>query len=473
MLLKRNYKLADMIHNLWKLGAPTILEQAFQTLVQYIDIAMVGQIGAVASAAVGLTLSVSWMINGPFFALGLGILAFISRSLGAECPKDARLASVQSVWIALFLGIVVGALAVGVSPLLPSWMGAAEEIRKSASLYFGIVATPMIFRSASIIFASVLRSSGDSKSPMVVNIVMNLVNICLNLLLIGPTSVHTVAGLTLKVWGAGLGVAGAAIATAFAYVVGGSLMFIQIMRNPVLTLKGMSMKLEPRILKACFTIGLPVLAERTVVSLGQIVFTSFVAGLGTIATAAHSIALIAEEAIYVPGYGIQAAVSTLAGNALGRNSKEEFHLVLRAALAITVPIMSFMALFMFLIPKVIIGIFSADPQVVQLGAEMLRIIAVSEPIFAIFIVMEGLFNGLGDTIVPFIYSSACIWFVRVLWTYIFVCRLGYGLSAAWLCMVADNVVRCVLLVLRYYRKRWHRYFLPDSEEVTAPSYHAP
>jgi len=193
------------------------------------------------------------------------------------------------------------------------------------------------------------------------------------------------------------------------------------------------------------------------------VFTSFIAGLGTIATAAHSIALTAEEAIYVPGYGIQAAVSTLAGNSLGRKSKGDFHLVRRAALAIAVPIMTGMALLMLLIPNIIIRIFTADPQVIKLGAEMLRIIAVSEPIFAVFIVMEGLFNGLGDTKVPFVYSSLSMWLVRVLFTYIFVCRMHYGLAAAWICMVADNVIRCILLVLRYYHGRWHRYFTAEDE----------
>ena len=462
MTLKLNPELNDKVHGLWKFGAPTILEQALQTIVQYVDTAMVGQLGAAASAAVGLTISVTWMINGPFFALGLGILAFISRSLGAECHEDARSASVQSIWIMLFLGVVVGGISLGVSPFLPGWMGADEEIRRPASQYFGIIAAPMIFRSASIIFASVLRSSGDSKSPMAVNILMNIVNIVLNFLFIWPTKIYVIAGISIKIWGAGMGVTGSATATAIAYVVGGTLMFLQVLRNPAVTPRGMPMKLEPRILKSCFQIGLPLLAERAIVNFGQIVFTSMVAGLGTIATAAHSIALTAEEAVYVPGYGIQAAVSTLAGNSLGRKRESEFRLTRNAALAVAVPIMTSMALLIFLFPEFIVSIFTSDSAVITLGAQMLRIIAVSEPLFAVFIVMEGLFQGLGDTKAPFIYSSACMWLVRVLLTYVFVCHLHYGLAAAWLCMVADNVTRCGLLVLRYRRGRWLRYFHEES-----------
>lgn len=465
MLKQHSPEFRNTIRSLWELGAPTILEEALQTIVQYADTAMVGQIGAAASAAVGLTITIGWMINGPFFAMGMGVLAFISKSLGAGQTENARRASAQAAWMVLVLGAVVGVIALAVSSPLPKWMGADPEIRSAASQYFAIVASPMIFRSASIIFAIVLRASGNSKTPMLVNLLMNAVNIILNLFLIGPSVTYTVAGVTLTRWGADLGVAGAAIATAIAYVLGGTLMFVAIMHSPILTLKGSPVRPDKQILSACIRVGLPLMAERFTVNFGQVVFTSLVARLGTIATAAHSIALTAEEALYVPGYGIQAAVSTLCGNALGRDKTEDLRLTCKAGMAIATPIMSALALILFLLPRMVIGFFTADGNVITLGAQMLQIVAVSEPVFSVFIVLEGVFHGIGDTKVPFLYASSCMWIVRVLMTFLFVQLLHYGLAAAWLCMVADNVIRCILLTLRFWQGKWLTYFSESAQEA--------
>ena len=142
------------------LAWPTLLEQMLQTLVQYIDAAMVGRIGAAATATVGMSTSVTWLVNGPLFAMGIGFMAFISKSMGAESYDEVRRASVQSILIAVISGLAVGILTLLVSPVLPIWMGVEEEIRHDASLYFAIICLPMLFRSAIIIFGAVLRAVG-------------------------------------------------------------------------------------------------------------------------------------------------------------------------------------------------------------------------------------------------------------------------------------------------------------------------
>ena len=119
-----------MLRSLFLLAGPTVIEQALQTVVQYADTAMVGQIGAQASAAVGLTITVTWLVNSPLFAMGVGVLALIAKSIGENDLEKARAASSQAVWIALALGLVMGAATLAASPFLPGWMGADPSLHR-------------------------------------------------------------------------------------------------------------------------------------------------------------------------------------------------------------------------------------------------------------------------------------------------------------------------------------------------------
>lgn len=172
-------------------------------------------------------------------------------------------------------------------------------------------------------------------------------NIILNQLLISSHTTISVFGMLLSIPGAGLGVRGAAIATAISQGIGGVTIFWVAMQNPLVTLKGMKVKPEGKLLKNCFNVSLPLIGERIVVGCGDVVFSALVAGLGTLSVAAHSIALTIEQAFYVPGYGIQTAVSTLAGNAVGKKDELELESVVRSGLIVAVSIMTAMAIGLF------------------------------------------------------------------------------------------------------------------------------
>lgn len=441
---------------LWVLGLPTILEEAMHTAVSYIDTAMVGHIGAQASAAVGLTSNVFWMLFGPLFAVSVALLAFISQSHGAGDMESVRKAPVQAMWAVIVLGAVETVFALAISPYLPVWMNGDPELHADASAYFAIVASPMIFRASSIIFGYVLRANQDSKTPMLINVGMNVINIVLNQLLIGDGTTFRVLGLELYIPGMGWGVQGAAIATSVSVVWCGCAMFRAVMKNPNTTLKGLSLKPDGRIMKTCARIAAPLAVERLVVSTGQVIFGAQVASLGTIATASHSISLTVEQAFYIPGYGLQAATSTLIGNAVGKKDEEEMRQVHRAALLVTVSLMSAMAVLLFLFPDVLLRIFTPDERIVELGSVLLRIVAVSEPLFAVLIVTEGVFMGLGETKAPVIIATLSVWLVRTGGTVLTIGLLGGGVEWAWICMVADNVTRCALLNVWYKVGSWRK-----------------
>ena len=437
------------------LAWPTLLEQMLQTLVQYIDAAMVGRIGAEATATVGMSTSVTWLVNGPLFAMGIGFMAFISREMGAKAFDKVRRASVQAVIVALASGIGVGVLTLAVSPVLPIWMGVDPAIRRDASLYFAVICLPMLFRSAIIIFGAVLRAVGDTKTPMYVNVCMNIVNIILNYIFIYDTRIVKIGGASVKMFGFGYGAVGAGIGTAVSFVVGGIFMTIALYKNRYVSPAGCKIRPEREIMEPCIRIGFPVAMERMATCLGHVVFASLVTGLGTVAFAAHSIALTVEQAFYIPGYGMQAAAATLAGNAIGAKDEKRLHELTRRLISIILGIMTVSGALLFLLAPQLLHIFTKESEVIALGTVVLRMVAVSEPLFGVLIILEGIFNGVGDTVKPFYYALFSMWGVRIVSTFFCVKVFHLGLYAVWACMIANNVSLGSLFIARYLRGEWN------------------
>ncbi len=437
------------------LAWPTLVEQFLQTLVQYIDAAMVGQIGAKATATVGMSTSVTWLVNGPLLAMGVGFMAFISKAMGAEDYDRVRRASVQSILVAALMGVGVGLVTLLVSPVLPVWMGVEPNIRHDASLYFAIICLPMVFRSAIIIFGAVLRAVGDTKTPMIVNVCMNILNIVLNFLFIYDTRTIEAAGKSIKIFGFGYGAVGAGIGTAVSFVVGGIFMTISLYKNGCVSPRGYKIRPEKEILTPCIRVGFPVALERIATCLGHVVFASLVTELGTVAFAAHSIALTVEQAFYIPGFGMQTAAATLAGNAIGAKDQKKLYEVTRLLLAIILVIMTVSGGILFLLAPQLLAIFTKDARVIALGTVILRMVAVSEPLFGVLVILEGIFNGVGDTVRPFYYALFSMWVVRVFFTFLCVHIFHLGLYAVWACMIANNVCLATLFMLRYSRGQWN------------------
>ena len=438
----------------WVLALPAILELLLTTFAQYVDMAMVGKIGADASAAVGLTTPLIWLVNAPQYALGLALQSYVAFNIGKNDRQQTAELADKALVLTLILGLGEGLLFCLAAPFIPGWMGADTAIQGVAGRYFLIISIPMLFRTADVVFGSMLRGTRDMKTPMRINFLMNLANIVLNFLLIYPTRNRTILGLSVVLPGAGMGVVGAGIATAVAYVIGGVLMFLAIKRNSYLksikTRKTFSFRDTKDVLRK----ALPIALNRVGVSLGHVAFTGLVTGLGTIPLAAHSIALTAEEVFYVPGYGMQSVASTLTGNALGENDQVKLRKNAENLLILSVLVLGLLCVLLFFGAEWVMGLFTPDAAVRVLGAKVLRIVSVSEPIFAVFIILEGVFNGAGYTEKPFYIGILCMWGIRILGTYLCVHVFHLGLQAVWAMMVADNVIRAVLLVVLYRRGNW-------------------
>ena len=444
----------SMLRTIFMLAWPTMLEQLTQTAVQYIDTAMVGSLGTRATAAVGATGTVNWMIGSIVAAVGIGFLAFIARSIGAGRPEQAREASAQACSMTLLLGSVLTAATVLAAPRVPVWMQVDPDLHELASRYFLIIYLPMLFRTSSILLGTVLRSAGDTRTPMRIGLVVNGMNVALNFLLIYPSRTLTVLGLTVPVPGAGLGVEGAAWASAAAFVYGGAAMARAVWKHDTVSPRGQSFRLNGKILKPCFRVALPNLVQRFGTSFGYVVFASMINSLGGISTAAHTIANTVESAFYIPGWGMQTAAATLSGNAYGAKDHERLKRLGRTVLPLEVGLMIVSGGLLFAFAEPLVRLFSRDESVIRLGTTVLRMVAVSEPFYGVPIVVEGLMQGVGKTVAPFVYNIIGMWAIRIAGTFVCTQLLGKGLVSAWGCMIGHNLLLFCLFTVHYLSGRW-------------------
>ena len=246
-----------MFFTILALAWPTMLEQLMQTVVQYIDTAMVGSLGTQATAAVGATSTVNWLIGSTISAISVGFLSYIARAFGAKDKEVAKCAAAQAVLVVVIVGALVTIITLSLSGMIPIWMQVDESIQAMASQYFFIIYMPMLFRTASIIFGTLLRAAGDTKTPMKIGVLVNLTNVVLNFLLIYQTRELSILGITFIMPGAGLGVIGAAIASAIAFTVGGICITIVLWRHPLVSPRGKSFRPDMKILKPCLTVAFP------------------------------------------------------------------------------------------------------------------------------------------------------------------------------------------------------------------------
>ncbi len=434
------------------LAWPTMLEQMMQTAVQYIDTAMVGSLGTQATAAVGATTTVNWLIGSSVSALGVGFLSYISQALGAKNRQAAVKASSQAVLVAVVTGLLFTLITLSLSSLVPIWMQVDENIRQIASEYFFILYTPMLFRTASIIFSSILRGAGDSKTPMRVGIVVNVINVVFNFLWIYPTRQVSVFGSTFTVWGAGYGVIGAAAASALAYTVGGIIITVALWHHKVISPQKTSLRPDWSVLKPCLKVAIPNMLQRFGTSLGYVAFASMINSLGEVATAAHTVANTVESAFYIPGYGMQAAAATLTGNALGAKNRQRMKDLAIVMNIVEAGLMIVSGGLLFIFASDMVSIFSKDAQVIRLGATVLKMVALSEPVYGISIIIEGMLQGEGNTKTPFIFNILGMWGVRITGTFICTQLLSMGLVSAWGCMIGHNVLLFVMFTLYFITK---------------------
>ena len=313
----------------------------------------------------------------------------------------------------------------------------------------------MLPRTASIIFGTVLRAAGDTRTPMKVGIIVNCINIVLNFLLIYPTRTISLLGFEFTMWGAGLEVVGAAIASAIAFTWGGIHITYVLWKHPMVSPKGVSIRPDMEILGSCFKIAFPNMMQRFATCMGFVFFSAMVNSLGEIAAATHTIANTVESAFYIPGYGMQTASSTLTGNAYGARDQKKMKALANMFIPIEIGLMILSGAALFVFAPSLMSIFSDSQEVIELGTIVLRMVAVSEPFYGFTIIVEGMMMGVGKTKLPFVYNTIGMWCVRIVGTFICTQLLGMGLISVWACMIAHNVLVSLMYLVTYLKGAWN------------------
>ena len=215
--------LSDTARIALALSIPSILEQLVVTAMEYIDAAMVGHIGAEATAAIGIVSSSTWLLHGILVGLYTAFSIQIAQYLGADRQQDARGVLRQSMLFNLILGLGAAAFGVGISRFLPGWLGADISLQADASAYFAIWSAALPFTMAMGMYSAMLRATGDALTPGLISVLVCALDVVFNFFLINPTRQIQLFGQSVTVWGAGLEVPGAALGTALSTAIGGLL----------------------------------------------------------------------------------------------------------------------------------------------------------------------------------------------------------------------------------------------------------
>ena len=436
------------------LSLPSILQQMVVTAMEYIDAAMVGHIGAEATAAIGIVSSSTWLLHGVLVGLYTAFSIQIAQYLGADRQEDARGVLRQSMLFNLILGLGAAAFGIGISRFLPGWLGADPSLQANASAYFAIWSAALPFTMAMGMYTAQLRATGDALTPGLISVLVCVLDIVFNFFLINPSRTLVLFGRTVTVWGAGLGVPGAALGTALSDVIGGllALVILLLRDGPLCIRRPGSWKITRSCLMNLWRVGAPLAAERAALSSAQVVLVRIVSGLGTVAIAANSLGVSAEGLCYMAGYGIQDAAIALIGQAVGANRRD---MSKRFAWLCTLMGMGIMALSgagLWLFAPALMGIFTADAAVIALGARVLRIEAFAEPMFGASIVASGAMQGAGDSTACFVLNLVSMWGIRLTLASLLAPR--FGLVGVWSAMCCELCIRGLLFLVRLARGKW-------------------
>lgn len=449
-------KFRDQIMLIVRLSIPAIMAQLSSIIMQYIDAAMVGSLGANSSAAIGLVASSTWLLGGLCSAVSTGFSVLVAQAIGAGDNRHARKTVKIGLVCAFIFSVVLSTIGILISGPLPGWLKGSDAINDDATKYLMVYAISLPAVQITGIAGGMIQASGNMKFPSIMHIIMCALDVVFNAAFVYDGRIVEIGGHNLTIPGAGLGVMGAAIGTALAELVVAMIMLGYLLfKSPVLKLqKGEKFSFDSGIILKATRIAIPVGIEQAVMCGALIVTTGIVSPLGDIPIAANSLAVTAESLCYMPCYGIGAAATTLIGQSVGAGRKDITKKLGYIVTGFGMLIMTVGGILMYIFAPVMIGVLSPDPQIRELGTIILRIEAFAEPMYAASIVAAGVFHGAGDAMMPSILSFVSMWAIRIPLSAILAAHLG--LQGVWIAMCVELCVRGLLFLIRLRGKRWLR-----------------
>jgi len=429
----------------WGLAAPTLVEMLLVSLTGMADMMQCGRLGPAAITGIGLTNQPMFLLQAVFLAVNVGTTAVVARFTGMRRADRASEALRQTLAVTLPLGVLTSVVAGAFASKFLVFMGADAEVVRVGTPYFQAVGYGFVFNAIAMATAAALRGAGDTRSPMTVNLVANLVNIIGNAILIWGL-------FGFPRWG----VFGAGVATGFSRLVAAVWFAALVLKGRHRLRLALRQRYRPdrEILRSIYRIGLPAAGEQLVMRSGQVLFAKIVASLGTVTFAAHQVTMNILSLSFQPGQAFATAAAALVGQYLGARRPDDAERCANTSRDMGLVIGLAMGLLFVLAGKYIALLYTDDPAVILASALILRIYAVAQPFQSTQFILAGGLRGAGDTTYPLYSTAIGIWAGRVVVGYVFVNFFHWGLVGAWVAIGVDQVARAVLIWVRFRSGKW-------------------
>ena len=429
------------------LAWPVIVENLLQTAVGMVDLLMVSRLGAAAIAGVGIGTQILFVIFMSIGALAVSTTALVARRTGEQRPAEASRVLKQSVLLALGAGVLLALCGVPAAEHIVRLLGAESTVVTLGGSYLRITFLFSGFLIASFVLGAGLRGVGDSRKPMMAAMLINVVNISLDYVLIFGHLGFPALGVEGAAWAAAIGRSSGAAVLAFFLLRASSRQ-----RLSLLGREGWRPDLD--IIRRLVQIGLPSLIEGLSRSLGFLMFSTIVIGLGTTVFAAQRVVFALMSLSFMPGFAFGIAASALTGQALGAERPDRARRATWFAVRSALLWMGSLAVLFFFGGPWLTRLFTSDPEIVRIGSSGLKALALGQPFFACSMVLAGALRGAGDTRFPMLTSSVGMWVVRLPTAWWFALELGWGLPGAFASFALGSAIEATIMTWRYRRGHW-------------------
>jgi putative MATE family efflux protein len=432
--------------DIWRLSWPVMLSQALVTVVQLVDIAMVGRIGPQAQAAVGYAGQFFNLAQAALFAIGFACVALMARAIGAGNPARARSALAGSLVLAVLVALAFAAGILAAPRVVLRWLSASPDVIQLALPYLRLVMLGSLLLAVAITLESALRANRDTKTPMRIAVVVTAVKLGLNVLLIFGAFGFP----RLELVGAGL-------ATVASQVVGVALLCTVVLRQPKsspLALRRGDLAAARPLLPELARIAVPGVAERLVMNVALLSYFGVLGQFGTAAVAAYTVGVRVLAFSWIPGTAYAQAVATLIGQALGAGDRAGATRAGWRAASLALATSVVLGLLCAFAREPLARLFTDDAATIAALLPFMLCLAIAQPFLQVHFTLGGAHRGAGDTWTPLVAAFVGNWVFRVPLSFFAAEVASAGLVAVWAVLILDHVARAAWLFVSFRRGRW-------------------
>jgi putative MATE family efflux protein len=436
--------------DLWRLSWPVMIFMVFQTTLELVDLYWVGYLGTAAVAALSLANSLFWMLFTFSDIITISTLALTARYRGAGDTENVAVVARHSFWLATFISVAVTILIVGFSDIFISLYGVETEVHDMAVLYLKIIGVSMLFAYTGMALGATLQGVGDTRTPMVILVITNIINIILD-----PILIFGLIGAPE------LGILGAALATLLARVFGFLAMLYIVLSGKIspskLKVPGLfKLQFQLAYFKKIFEIGLPAFMQTLTRPLTGLIMMWLVALFGLEAIAAFGIGQRILGFAFILLSGLTVGTSTMIGQSLGAELHSLTSEIIRKAMVLSLAVQAAMTVLCFFAAPLIVGLFSRDPVAIQLGVSYLKIISTCMILMGPFHILDAVFKGSGYTVPPMVSALVANWLIKMPLAYLLALPLNLGTDGVWWSISISVLAELLILLAWYRRSDWSR-----------------